>query len=105
MQEFTFFTSADEQTLYRYQIRQSSTVFYVTMSVMDNTGASAPLGTKVLMNITLHEVTQECLSHCRRHSHDLASRQQRRALLLGVRDWLVCSVAVLTFIHLMITKN
>ncbi|MRS13821.1 hypothetical protein GJV06_02750 [Enterobacteriaceae bacterium RIT691] len=104
MQQFTFITSADEKTLYRYQISQSGSVFYVTISLMAHDKEAEPLGTKVLINITHHEVIQECLSHCRRHGQYLATRQ-RRALLAGVRDWLVCSVAVLTFIRLMIAKN
>lgn len=104
MQEFTFYTSADEQTLYRYQIRQRGPIFYVTMSLMGNDIETEQLGTKVLMNITRNEVIQECLSHCRRRSH-MTQTLQRRALLSGVRNWLACSLAVLSLIRLMMAKG
>lgn len=104
MQEFTFYTSADEQTLYRYQIRQCGRVFYVTMSLMDNDVETKQLGTKVLINIPRNEVIKECLSHCRRQSKH-QTIIQRKALLTGVRNWLVCSMAMLTFIRLMIARS
>ncbi len=68
MQEFTFYTSADEQTFYCYQVRQRGAVFYVTISQMRSDTEMEYLGLKVLRNITRHEVVQECLSHCRRRS-------------------------------------
>ena len=36
MQEFTFYTRADERTLYCYYVRQYDSVFYVTISQMKN---------------------------------------------------------------------
>ncbi|MBB1200005.1 hypothetical protein EGM70_06780 [Enterobacteriaceae bacterium 89] len=101
MQEFTFYASVDDKTLYRYQIRQSGAVFYVSMSLMQDDVEQAFLGNKVLMNINRDEVIQECLSHCRRRSHAPHSP----GWLAGLRNWLVCSFAVLAFIRLIITKN
>jgi hypothetical protein len=100
MQEFTFYASADDKTLYRYLIRQRGRVYYVSMSLTKDGVEQALPGTKVLMNISHDDVIAECLSHCRRRS----LHAQRHALFSGVRNWLVCSVAVLVFLRLIIAR-
>jgi hypothetical protein len=104
MREFSFYTSVAEPTLYRYHIRESGPVYYVTISVMQDGTPEQVIGSKVLRNITRNDVIHECLSHCRRRSGQ-ATAQQRMALLTGLRNWVICSVAVLTFIRLMMIKN
>lgn len=84
MQEFTFYTRADERTLYCYYVRQYDSVFYVTISQMKNDTEMEYLGQKELRNITRHEVLQECLSHCRRR----ASRQPKSWRFVRV-SWIV----------------
>lgn len=104
MQEFMLYTSTDDRTLYRYLIRQRGPVFYITMSRMENDVEAEQLGTRVVSNITRQDAIEECLAHCRRRSHTEVWRR-RKALLAGVRNWLVCSVAMLTFIRLAIVKS
>lgn len=104
MKEFTFYASEAENILYRYHVRESDHVFYVTITVMTAESEGEYVGTKVLKNITRNEVIQECLSHCRRRN----SREavfQRTTLLTGIRNWIVCSFALLAFIRLMMIKN
>lgn len=103
MQEFMLYSSTDDRTLYRYQIRQRGPVFYITMSRIENDVEAEHFGTRVVSNITRQDVIEECLAHCRRRSHTEVWR--RKALLAGVRNWLVCSVAMLTFIRLAIVKS
>ncbi len=104
MREFSFYTSGAETTLYRYHVRETAQVYYVTISVTNKDEQEQVIGNKVLRNITRNDVIQECLSHSRRRSAQTNS-QQRVVLLTGIRDWIICCVAVLAFIRLMMVNN
>jgi hypothetical protein len=104
MKEFTFYASEAKNTLYRYHVREADRVYYVTITMMTAESDGEYIGTKVLKNITRNDVIQECLSHCRRR-HPREAILQRTVILTGIRNWIVCSFALLAFIRLMIIKN
>lgn len=99
MREFSFYSAVTESALYRYQVRETGQVYYVTIILIQDDEPGQVIGSKVLRNITRQEVIRECVSHCRRRT------RERRAWLTGLRNWAICSVAVLAFIRLAIVKS
>lgn len=104
MREFSFYSGVTESALYRYHVRETGQVYSVTIILIQGDEPERVIGSKVLRNITPNEVIRECLSHCRRCSGQDKSRQ-RTAWLTGLRNWAICSMAVLAFIRLMIVKS
>ncbi|ALR76417.1 hypothetical protein [[Enterobacter] lignolyticus] len=52
---------------YRYHIKKTGNVYYVTISRIVK-GSETPVGAKVLMNVAMENVVDECLSHYRRNA-------------------------------------
>ncbi|MGU3522121.1 hypothetical protein ACLBW2_03360 [Enterobacteriaceae bacterium C23F] len=104
MREFSFYSGVTESALYCYHVREAGQVYYVTISVIQDDEPEQVIGSKVLRNIPRQEVIRECCSHSRRRNAQERSRQ-RKAWLTALRNWAVCSLAVLAFIRLMMIQS
>ncbi|MEW5559935.1 hypothetical protein AB1287_06760 [Enterobacter asburiae] len=104
MREFSFYSGVSESALYRYHIRETGQVYHVTICLQQDDAEEQIIGHKVLRNITRQDVIRECVSHCRRRSVQDKSCE-RTEWLTRLRNWALCSLAVVAFIRLMMLRS